>query len=365
MSFYLLPNLVREYIDRIFYLLQKKKPQSSIRDTKSFYESLNQERKDCLVALVHQFRDGEKVTPEAAIRQILSGTVFHGVTFTYDELYKVPSSEARERRKRQEETDLELALVLQEEENEHEHPHRRSQSVPVVAAPPLRSLSVSERRKRQEEEDLELALTLQECEVDDIGPAVPRISERERRKRQEEEDRQFALALQEVEEGDRRQRQEEEDFRLALAIQETESSGSRGRTASSTSSSSSSSRGTVSSRRAASSSSSYRVSSSDSRPGPVPDVEHMTYEQRLDFLEDVHVGLTDELIQRYPITKFHKKASEEECSICLCEFEEGQDILTLQCFHHYHPDCIKTWLKQNTKCPICQTELRGSSGARP
>jgi len=44
--------------------------------------------------------------------------------------------------------------------------------------------------------------------------------------------------------------------------------------------------------------------------------------------------------------------AEEECSICLSPLlNESQ--LTMECSHKYHKNCITTWLKRQTTCPLC------------
>jgi len=45
------------------------------------------------------------------------------------------------------------------------------------------------------------------------------------------------------------------------------------------------------------------------------------------------------------------------CAICLCEYEEGEDIRFLQCEHHFHSDCIMEWLVKNKTCPFCKQEI--------
>ena len=48
----------------------------------------------------------------------------------------------------------------------------------------------------------------------------------------------------------------------------------------------------------------------------------------------------------------------KECIICLCDIEEGQDIITLKCsgLHFFHSECIKQWLRQSFSCPICRQQ---------
>jgi hypothetical protein len=47
------------------------------------------------------------------------------------------------------------------------------------------------------------------------------------------------------------------------------------------------------------------------------------------------------------------------CSICISDYDEGDDLRQLNCGHHYHVACIDEWLRKNAKCPLC----KGSVGA--
>ena len=55
----------------------------------------------------------------------------------------------------------------------------------------------------------------------------------------------------------------------------------------------------------------------------------------------------------------------QQCSICLEEFEEGDDACRLPCFHIYHKDCIDSWVKhsESTKCPMCDHSIIESTVA--
>ena len=44
---------------------------------------------------------------------------------------------------------------------------------------------------------------------------------------------------------------------------------------------------------------------------------------------------------------------EESCLVCIGAYEEGEQVLTLPCFHRYHSVCIEQWLREQTTCPVC------------
>ncbi|CAK5058307.1 unnamed protein product [Meloidogyne enterolobii] len=47
----------------------------------------------------------------------------------------------------------------------------------------------------------------------------------------------------------------------------------------------------------------------------------------------------------------------ERCTICLCEFETGDELRGLNCGHLFHMECIDPWLQQNKKCPLCRVDM--------
>lgn len=57
-----------------------------------------------------------------------------------------------------------------------------------------------------------------------------------------------------------------------------------------------------------------------------------------------------------------EKAERLTCRICLMDYEEGDELRSLQCIHTYHRDCIDRWLTEGRNiCPICKTPI----SARP
>ncbi|CAD6197028.1 unnamed protein product [Caenorhabditis auriculariae] len=47
----------------------------------------------------------------------------------------------------------------------------------------------------------------------------------------------------------------------------------------------------------------------------------------------------------------------ERCTVCLCDFETGDEVRSLRCTHIFHPDCIDKWLVYNKKCPVCRLDV--------
>ncbi|XP_020548247.1 probable E3 ubiquitin-protein ligase RHG1A [Sesamum indicum] len=94
------------------------------------------------------------------------------------------------------------------------------------------------------------------------------------------------------------------------------------------------------------------------------DVDNMSYEELLALEErigNVCTGLKEETImsrlkqQKFVGKKADGQSETEPCSICREEYNEGEDIGTLECGHDFHRDCIKQWLMHKNLCPICKT----------
>jgi hypothetical protein len=51
------------------------------------------------------------------------------------------------------------------------------------------------------------------------------------------------------------------------------------------------------------------------------------------------------------------------CSICLGEYEDGEEIVQLPCGHLYHEECIDSWTSNHVKCPLCNLDLEETAAA--
>lgn len=48
----------------------------------------------------------------------------------------------------------------------------------------------------------------------------------------------------------------------------------------------------------------------------------------------------------------------ETCAVCLEEYQKGGEMIKLTaCKHIFCENCITTWLKTNTTCPLCRTDV--------
>ncbi|KAL6561787.1 hypothetical protein OROMI_017388 [Orobanche minor] len=102
------------------------------------------------------------------------------------------------------------------------------------------------------------------------------------------------------------------------------------------------------------------------------DIDHMSYEELLALeaqIGSVGTGLSQEFIKNnLKVRTFTRSASrpnlEEEtclrhqidfCVVCQTEYEDGEDIGTVDCGHEYHRECINKWLLLKNTCPVCKS----------
>uniref|UniRef100_A0ACD5Y7P9 Uncharacterized protein n=1 Tax=Avena sativa TaxID=4498 RepID=A0ACD5Y7P9_AVESA len=51
------------------------------------------------------------------------------------------------------------------------------------------------------------------------------------------------------------------------------------------------------------------------------------------------------------------EARERACTVCLQDFEGGDKLRRLPCFHSFHERCIFDWLRVSRACPLCRHRL--------
>ncbi|KAK7349350.1 hypothetical protein VNO77_06655 [Canavalia gladiata] len=85
------------------------------------------------------------------------------------------------------------------------------------------------------------------------------------------------------------------------------------------------------------------------------------------------IAFVAQSFQNYMIQRVHKlykhygyaavvKENEEDesdyCAVCLSQIYKREKVRSLPvCNHRYHADCIGTWLKNHTTCPLCRSKI--------
>lgn len=81
-------------------------------------------------------------------------------------------------------------------------------------------------------------------------------------------------------------------------------------------------------------------------------------------LQVASTGLEEAFIKSIRVYKYKKSGGVVEgtdCSVCLSEFEDGENLRLLpKCNHAFHLPCIDTWLKSHSSCPLCRFDIRSA-----
>lgn len=96
------------------------------------------------------------------------------------------------------------------------------------------------------------------------------------------------------------------------------------------------------------------------------DEEDVVFVRRLP-LPQVDIGLLEqqELLfilstyNHHPTMLFDPKSVSEQtkCAICLGDYVEGEELMTLPCTHNFHCTCVQHWLQESNTCPVCRREV--------
>lgn len=78
------------------------------------------------------------------------------------------------------------------------------------------------------------------------------------------------------------------------------------------------------------------------------------------------VGLEESVINSISVCKYKMGdglIEETDCSVCLSEFCDGENVRLLpKCSHAFHLPCIDTWLRSHVNCPLCRAPIVSISG---
>ncbi|EAR83657.2 zinc finger, C3HC4 type (RING finger) protein, partial (macronuclear) [Tetrahymena thermophila SB210] len=57
------------------------------------------------------------------------------------------------------------------------------------------------------------------------------------------------------------------------------------------------------------------------------------------------------------LLKVSKQQDVGNCVVCLCDFEDDENVRSTYCKHVFHSECLTDWMKKNESCPYCRTPL--------
>ncbi|KAG0275967.1 hypothetical protein BGZ95_008161 [Linnemannia exigua] len=52
------------------------------------------------------------------------------------------------------------------------------------------------------------------------------------------------------------------------------------------------------------------------------------------------------------------------CAICLCDYEDDEELRKMRCTHYFHKDCVDEWLRLHRNCPLCKRDIEELAGLR-
>lgn len=52
------------------------------------------------------------------------------------------------------------------------------------------------------------------------------------------------------------------------------------------------------------------------------------------------------------------------CAICLCEYEDEEELRKMRCTHYFHKECVDEWLRLHRNCPLCKRDIEELTGLR-
>ncbi len=76
-------------------------------------------------------------------------------------------------------------------------------------------------------------------------------------------------------------------------------------------------------------------------------------------------GVLEAELVNIPISRADDKLAKGDCCcICLLNFEVGEEVRVLACQHTFHAECVTSWFKMSTLCPLCKDDVRSPTNRR-
>lgn len=66
---------------------------------------------------------------------------------------------------------------------------------------------------------------------------------------------------------------------------------------------------------------------------------------------------TAELVHKSTPRQSEGDSQQDQCSVCLEKFQDGDQLRLLPCMHKYHRCCIDEWFQNSPECPVCKHSI--------
>ena len=70
--------------------------------------------------------------------------------------------------------------------------------------------------------------------------------------------------------------------------------------------------------------------------------------------EHVQTYIREKIIKQLESKIIQTDGDSGQCSVCLMQYEIGEECYCLECGHLFHVDCLIDWLKVQSTCPLCR-----------
>ena len=58
------------------------------------------------------------------------------------------------------------------------------------------------------------------------------------------------------------------------------------------------------------------------------------------------------------VEKVTKDDINDTCSICMVQYEDGEEVYETSCLHKFHCLCVERWFGVEKSCPECRTAIQ-------
>ena len=65
-----------------------------------------------------------------------------------------------------------------------------------------------------------------------------------------------------------------------------------------------------------------------------------------------------EIGESFGTKEVERSFGQRTCGICLEEMNVDEDLYRTPCRHKFHTYCLKRWLEENNRCPLCNSSVR-------